>query len=60
MIYILQILKGDGNDGEPDALKKLKMEKKANNWLELKNCGWLGSYLQNIQSDFPNETRGQC
>ena len=51
--------KGDGNDGEPDALGKLEMEKKSKNWLELKNCGWLGSYLQNIQSDFPNETRGQ-
>ena len=52
-------LKGDGNDGEPDALEKLEMEKKAKNWLELKNCGWLGSYLKNIQSDLPNETRGQ-
>ena len=51
--------KGDGNDGEPDALEKLEMEKKAKNWLELKNCGWLGSYLKNIQSDLPNETRGQ-
>ena len=56
---LLQILKGDGNDGEPDALEKLEMEKKAKNWLELKNCGWLGSYLKNIQSDLPNETRGQ-
>ena len=52
-------VKGDGNDGEPDALEKLEMEKKAKNWLELKNCGWLGSYLKNIQSDLPNETRGQ-
>ena len=51
--------KGDGNDGEPDALKKLEMEKKAKNWLELKNYEWLGSYLKNIQSDLPNETRGQ-
>ena len=51
--------RGDGNDGEPDALEKLEMEKKAKNWLELKNCGWLGSYLKNIQSDLPNETRGQ-
>ena len=54
-----RVIKGDGNDGEPDALEKLEMEKKAKNWLELKNCGWLGSYLKNIQSDLPNETRGQ-
>ena len=26
---------GDGNDGEPDALEKLEMEKKSKNWLEL-------------------------
>ena len=39
--------------------KNLKWKKKAKNWLELKNCGWLGSYLKNIQSDLPNETRGQ-
>ena len=57
--HLSNLLKGDGNDGEPDALKKLEMEKKAKNWLELKNCGWLGSYLKNIQSDLPNETRGQ-
>ena len=29
-------LKGGGNDGEPDALKKLEMEKKAKNLLEFK------------------------
>ena len=28
-------LKGDGNDGEPDARQKLEFEKKAKNWLEL-------------------------
>ena len=56
---IIVTYKGDGNDGEPDALEKLEMEKKAKNWMELKNCGWLGSYLKNIQSDLPNETRGQ-
>ena len=58
-IFCFCVEKGDGNDGEPDALEKLEMEKKAKNWLELKNCGWLGSYLKNIQSDLPNETRGQ-
>ena len=51
--------KGDGNDGEPDTLKKVEMEKKVKNWLELKNCGWLESYLKNIQADLPNEARGQ-
>ena len=29
--------------------------KEAKNWLELKNCGC----LKNIQSDLPNEARGQ-
>ena len=42
--------RGDGNDGEHDALQKLELGKKAKNWLEFKKCGWLGSYFENIQS----------
>ena len=52
-------LKGDGNDGEPDARRKLEFEKKGQNWLELKNYGWFGMIFENIQSDLPNEVRGQ-
>ena len=52
-------LKGDGNDGEPDAHRKLEFEKKGQNWLELKNYGWFGMIFENIQSDLPNEVRGQ-
>ena len=55
----LVYLKGDGNDGEPDARQKLEFEKKAKNWLELKNYGWFGMIFENIQSDLPNEVRGQ-
>ena len=51
--------KGDGNDGEPDARRKLEFEKKGQNWLELKNYGWFGMIFENIQSDLPNEVRGQ-
>ena len=43
-MYQFRKQKGDGNEGEPDALVKLEMEKKTKNWLELKNCGWLGSF----------------
>ena len=57
-MYQFRKQKGDGNEGEPDALKKPEMEKKEKNWLELKNSGWLGSYLKNNQTDLPNETRG--
>ena len=53
-------LKGDGNnDGEPDTHRKLEFEKKAKNWLELKNHGWFGMIFENIQSDPPKEVRGQ-
>ena len=52
-------LKGDGNDGEPDARQKLEFEKKAKNWLELKDHGWFGMIFENIQSDPPKEVRGQ-
>ena len=52
-------IKGDGNDGEPDARRKLEFEKKGQNWLELKNYGWFGMIFENIQSDLPNEVRGQ-
>ena len=51
--------KGDGNDGEPDARRKLEFEKKGQNWLELKNYGWFGMIFENIPSDLPNEVRGQ-
>ena len=51
--------KGDGNDGEPDARRKLEFEKKGQNRLELKNHGWFGMIFENIQSDLPNEVRGQ-
>ena len=47
-------LKVDGNDGEPDAHRKLKIEKKGRNWLKLKNCGWFGVRIENIQFD-PSE-----
>ena len=40
--------KGDGNDGEPDARRKLEFEKKGQNWLELKNYGWFGMIFENI------------
>ena len=39
-------VKGDGNDGEPDTHQKLKLGKKAKNWLELKNVGWFGLDLR--------------
>ena len=52
-------IKGDGNDGEPDAHQKLKSEKKAKNWLQLKNYGWFGMIFKNIKSDPPKEVRGQ-
>ena len=57
--YLHTKLKGDGNDGEPDARQKLELEKKAKNWLKLKNCGWFGMIFENIQSDSPNEVRSQ-
>ena len=38
--------------------KKLKFEK-SQNWLELKNCGWFGVRIENIQFDPPKEVRGQ-
>ena len=37
--------------------KKLKFEKK--NLFELKNCGWFGVRIENIQSDPQKEVRGQ-
>ena len=55
----LFLIKGDGNDGEPDARRKLEFEKKGQIWLELKNYGWFGMIFENIQSDLPNEVRGQ-
>ena len=45
--------KGDGNDGEPDARQKTEI------WLELKNCGWFGVRIENIQFDAQKEVRGQ-
>ena len=51
--------KGYGNDGEPDARWKLAFEKKAKNWLKLKNYGWFGMIFENIKSDLPKEVRGQ-
>ena len=39
--------------------EKLKFEKKGQNWLELKNCGWFGVRIENIQFDPPKEVRGQ-
>ena len=57
-IWVEIFEKGDGNDGEPDALEKLEMEK-GQKLVGIKNCGWLRSYLKNIQSDLPNEARGQ-
>ena len=35
------------------------MEKKAKNWLELKNYGWFGMIFKNIQSDHPKEVRAK-
>ena len=35
--------------------EKLKFEKKAQYWLKLKNCGWFGVRIENIQSDPPKE-----
>ena len=52
-------IKGDGNDGEPDARRKLELEKKTKNWLELKNHGWFGMIFENIKSDPIQEVRGQ-
>ena len=52
-------LKGDGNDGEPGARQKLELEKKAKNWLEIRNGGWFGMILENIQSDLLKEVRSQ-
>ena len=45
----VDLQKGDGNDGEPDACQKLEMEKKAKNWLELKNYGWFGMIFEIIR-----------
>ena len=59
LFYHELVKKGDGNDGEPDARRKLEFEKKGQNWLELKNYGWFGMIFENIQSDLPNEVRGQ-
>ena len=53
------IQKGDGNDGEPDARQKLELDKKAQNWLELKNHGFFGMIFENIQSGPPKDVRGQ-
>ena len=53
------VIKGDGNDGEPDAHRKLEFEGKAKNWLELKNYGWFGMIFENIKFDLPKEVRGQ-
>ena len=52
-------LKGDGNDGEPDARQKLEFEKKAKYRLEFKNSGWFGMIFENIISDLLQEVRGQ-
>ena len=57
--FFSKFQKEDGNDGEPDARQKLEFEKKAKNWLELKNYGWFGMIFENIQSDPPKEVRGQ-
>ena len=45
---VFYLLKGDGNDGEPDAHRKLALKKEAKNWLELKNYGWFWVILENI------------
>ena len=39
-------VKGDGSDWEPYAHQKLKLGKKAKNWLELINFGWFGLDLR--------------
>ena len=52
-------LKGDGNDGEPDARRKLEFEKKAKIWLELINYGRFGMIFENIQSDLPKEVKAK-
>ena len=52
-------IKGDGNDGEPDARRKLEFEKKGQNWLELKDYGWFGMISENFKSDPLQEVRGQ-
>ena len=53
------LVKGDGNDGEPDAHRKLEFEKKPKNWVKLKNYGWVWMIFKNIKSDPPKEVRGR-
>ena len=40
-------------------IENWNLKKKSQNWLELKNYGWFGMIFENIQSDLPNEVRGQ-
>ena len=56
---LILTLKGDGNDGEPDARRKLEFDKKRPKLVGIKNYGWFGMIFENIQSDVPNEDRGQ-
>ena len=38
---------------------KTEIGKNAKNWLVLKNCGWFGVRIENIQFDPPKQLRGQ-
>ena len=58
-VFHCEEIKGDGNDGEPDARRKLEFEKKAKNWLELKNYGWFGMIFKNIKSDPPKRSEAK-
>ena len=40
-------------------MPKTEIGKKGQNWLELKDCGWFGGRIENIQFDPPKEVRGQ-
>ena len=39
--------------------KKMKFAKRGQKWLELKDCGWFGVRIENIEFDPPKEVRGQ-
>ena len=51
-------LKGDANDGKPDAFR-ISISEKVQIWLEFQYYGWFGMDFENIQAEPPKETRGQ-
>ena len=55
---LILAIKGDANDGKPDAFR-ISISEKVQIWLEFQYYGWFGMDFENIQADPSKKARGQ-